>query len=73
MELVHTNPLVWDDFKFYSKSRKVIIMKNLKNKSTISNRCMTNIILLFFTYKPYITLRTIAKYAYENKYVNKNS
>ena len=63
-------PLVGDDFKFYSKSGEVII---LTNKSTISNCCVTKITTLFFTYKPYITLRTIAKYAYKNKHVNKNS
>ena len=63
-------PLVGDDFKFYSKSCEIII---LTNKSTISNCCLTKLLSLFFTYKPYITLRIIAKYDYKNKYVNKNS
>jgi hypothetical protein len=40
--LAHMTHLVGDDFKFYSKSGEVII---LKNTSTISNYCLTNIIL----------------------------
>lgn len=38
-------PLVGDDFKFYSKSGEVII---LKNKSTISNCWVTKITIIIF-------------------------